>query len=210
MSEKKFKVGDKVKFTGSKLPYYSEREIPYIGAIGKISTIFNYGPKDHTPYAVDFKESGGNSDWCYGENELELVTETSPTPDLSTGYKDDSQKPDMSLIPTDALIGMAKALTYGAKKYEAHNYRKGMHFSRLVAATMRHLSAWNEGKNTDDETGLSHLDHALASLAMLKFMEVNRQDMDNRWLNPIFDNSEIKLTDEEKLEAAKAMSERGR
>lgn len=98
------------------------------------------------------------------------------------GNKNDQSKPDLSLIPTDALWGMAAALTYGAKKYDRHNFREGIAFSRLVAATMRHLSAWNEGENTDSETGLSHLDHAIASLAMLKFMEVNRQDMDDRYI----------------------------
>ncbi len=138
-----------------------------------------------------------------------------------SGTKNDQAKPDLSLIPTDALWGMAAALTYGAKKYDRHNFREGIEFSRLVAACMRHLTAWNEGENIDNETSLSHLDHALASLAMLKFMEVNRQDMDNRYIvekNPDLEfylkNSTCEVTDAEEeemlLRFAEAMQERGR
>lgn len=100
----------------------------------------------------------------------------------SGGKKNDAQKPDLSLIPTDALWGMAEALTYGAKKYDRHNFRKGIAYSRLVAACMRHLSAWNEGEDLDPESGLCHLDHALASLAMLKFMTKHKTDMDDRFI----------------------------
>lgn len=100
----------------------------------------------------------------------------------NVGRKNDQDKPDLSLIPTDALWGMAAALTYGARKYDRHNFRNGIAYSRLVAATMRHLSAWNEGESNDPETSLSHIDHALASLAMLKFMEVNKKEMDDRYI----------------------------
>lgn len=102
----------------------------------------------------------------------------------SGGKKFDGDKPDLSLIPTDALWGTAAALTYGAKKYDRHNFRNGIAYSRLVAATMRHLSAWNEGEELDPESGLSHLDHAMASLAMLKYMTTNKTDMDDRFITP--------------------------
>ncbi len=102
----------------------------------------------------------------------------------SMGQKNDQEKPDLSLIPTDALWGMAKALTYGARKYDKHNFRKGIAYSRLIAATMRHLSAFNEGENNDTESSLSHIDHAMASLAMLKFMMENQSRMDDRYIAP--------------------------
>lgn len=97
------------------------------------------------------------------------------------GKKNDSGKPDLSLIPKDAIWGMGAALTFGANKYGKHNFREGMAYTRLAAACMRHITAYNEGETTDTESGLSHLDHAMASLAMLKFMETNRPDMDDRW-----------------------------
>lgn len=100
---------------------------------------------------------------------------------MSGGKKNDAGKPDLSLVPKDAIWGTAAALTFGAVKYGRHNYREGMAYSRLVAACMRHVTAYNEGESLDPESGLSHLDHAMASLAMLKFMEQHRPDMDDRW-----------------------------
>lgn len=81
--------------------------------------------------------------------------------------KNDSEKPDLSLIPRPAMEAIARALMFGEKKYHRYNYLKGMEYHRLVAAAMRHLTAWQDGETLDPESGLSHLDHATASLAML-------------------------------------------
>lgn len=100
---------------------------------------------------------------------------------LRKGIKDDKSKPDLSLIPKEALFGMAEAFTFGAKKYNKHNYRKGLEYSALVAATMRHLALWADGETYDKESGLSHISHCLSNLAMLKWMEENMPEMDDRW-----------------------------
>jgi hypothetical protein len=100
---------------------------------------------------------------------------------MNGGIKHDNGKPRISLIPREALEGAAKALTFGANKYNAHNFKKGIEYSRLVDAVMRHLIAWIDGEDNDLESGLSHLDHALASLSMLKYMEVNKTEMDDRY-----------------------------
>jgi hypothetical protein len=97
------------------------------------------------------------------------------------GKKFDNGKPRISLIPREAIEGMAKSLTFGALKYNSHNFKSGISYSRLTDAAMRHIIAWVDGENLDPESGLSHLDHALASLAMLKFMEQNRPEMDDRY-----------------------------
>lgn len=117
-------------------------------------------------------------------SELELINTDQTT--NNAGTKHDNGKVRMSLIPTDALIGAANGLTYGERKYGTHNFRNGIEYSRLADATLRHLSAWLEGENLDLESGNSHLDHALATLCMLKFMEVNKPNMDDRWMNPKF------------------------
>ena len=114
----------------------------------------------------------------------------------SGGKKNDQLKPDISLIPTDAIWGTAAALSYGAKKYDRHNFRKGISYSRLVAACMRHLTAWNEGEEIDLESSLSHIDHAMASLAMLKYMMCNVQEMDDRFIIPKNDTESQKNTDQ--------------
>lgn len=97
------------------------------------------------------------------------------------GTKHDSGKPSISLVPKEALWGMAQALTYGAKKYGRHNYRQGIEYSRLADACLRHLTAYMENEDIDEESGNLHLYHALASLAMLTFMHYNRPEMDDRY-----------------------------
>lgn len=100
---------------------------------------------------------------------------------MSGGKKFDQGKPDPSLIPIEAVMGTAKALSYGANKYGKHNYKEGITFSRLTAAAMRHLLAFNNGEDIDGESGNQHLHHALASLAMLSYMVENKPDMDDRY-----------------------------
>lgn len=100
---------------------------------------------------------------------------------MAGGTKHDGNKPDLSLVPKEALWGLANALTYGAKKYGRHNYRAGIQYSRLAAACMRHLTAYMDGADIDIESGNSHLDHALASLAMLAVMAQNNPEMDDRY-----------------------------
>lgn len=83
------------------------------------------------------------------------------------GTKHDTGKPDLSLVPLVAIEQIAKALMYGEKKYGRYNYLKGFDSNRLIAASLRHVTAWNSGEDNDPESGLSHLAHALAGLSML-------------------------------------------
>ena len=101
---------------------------------------------------------------------------------MSGGKKFDNEKPDVSLVPKEAILGTAQALSYGAKKYGRHNYKEGIAFSRLTAAAMRHIIAFNDGEDIDEESGNPHLAHALASLSMLAFMVDNRTDQDDRYV----------------------------
>lgn len=98
-----------------------------------------------------------------------------------TGVKHDDGKPRMDLLPFDSLEEVAKVLSYGAQKYGAHNWRKGFDYSRLVGATLRHLSAWQSGQDTDKETGLSHLAHAAASLLFIIAQEKEGTGKDDRY-----------------------------
>lgn len=100
---------------------------------------------------------------------------------LDTGTKYDGGKPDLSLLPKAGLEAAARAFMYGASKYSRNNYKKGMDWSRLVAAALRHLTAWNDGEVMDQESGLNHLDHALACLHMLAFYQEYNVGIDDRY-----------------------------
>ena len=100
---------------------------------------------------------------------------------MSGGIKFDKDKPEMVLIPVAAKIAMAEAFGYGAKKYGKWNYKKGMDWTRLISATERHLDAFKECEDLDPESGILHLGHALADLAMLVDYYKNKLGNDDRF-----------------------------
>ena len=101
--------------------------------------------------------------------------------DAERGSKADKGKPPISLIPREFLEEVAKAFGYGAEKHGRHNFRKGLRVSRLLDAAFRHISASSNGEDKDPESGLDHLGHAGASLAMALFMLKNRPELDDRY-----------------------------
>lgn len=96
-----------------------------------------------------------------------------------SGKKFDQEKPDMSLLSPFALEEIAKVMTYGKQKYGANNWRNGLAFSRLIAAVMRHLNAYQKGQMVDPETGLSHLAHASCGLLMLLEFEIIKPELND-------------------------------
>lgn len=97
------------------------------------------------------------------------------------GKKFDQGKPRMELLPPLALEEIAKVLTFGAQKYDPWNWAKGISYSRLLGAALRHLLAWGRGENTDPESGLSHLAHAGCCVLFLLHMEKLKPEMDDRF-----------------------------
>lgn len=78
------------------------------------------------------------------------------------------KKPPLHLIPGTALVQMAVAHGLGAKKYGPYNWREtGVVTSTYIGAAERHLRSWFDGENHDPESGVSHLAHVLASIAIL-------------------------------------------
>ncbi len=99
------------------------------------------------------------------------------------GKKLDTGKTLMSLIPFAALTEIGKVLTFGAKKYAAHNWRKGMDWSRLQGALLRHYTAFSEGEDNDPETGLPHLAHLGCCVLFLLEYQLKGLGKDDRYHN---------------------------
>lgn len=104
-----------------------------------------------------------------------------PVNPKKTGTKYDANKTDYTLIPTAALEAEARALMFGEKKYGRYNYTAGFETSRLLAAALRHILAYRDGLSVDSESGLHHLGHARACLAMLLHCEQLGTLQDNRF-----------------------------
>lgn len=97
--------------------------------------------------------------------------------------KFDKGKPKVFLVPPKAIIGTARAMTHGAKKYEFHNYKKGtgLDWDRPASALFRHLLAWIDGEDYDSDSGLHHLDHAGACIAILQDLVYSNIGKDTRF-----------------------------
>ncbi len=74
----------------------------------------------------------------------------------------------MHLWPATATAMGAIGLLDGRSKYGQNNWREaGVRASVYVSACQRHLAAWFEGEDSDPDSQLPHLAHALACLAIL-------------------------------------------
>lgn len=97
------------------------------------------------------------------------------------GKKYDTGKLRIDLIPAQALEELAAVYTYGANKYADHNWRRGIKWSRVFGAMMRHLWAFWRGEDLDEESGLPHLAHAaFGCFALLEYRRT-RRDFDDRY-----------------------------
>jgi hypothetical protein len=123
----------------------------------------------------------GNDKWY--DDMMENSIGTSSVKETATGPKDSLGKPNWSIIPLDAVEFIIPAFEDGMKpeNYGApFTYRNGIPFSKLFAATMRHLIKWYFIKEQDDQKSkVHHLAHAGANILMI-ICNLGRSDCDDR------------------------------
>jgi hypothetical protein len=120
-----------------------------------------------------------------GSTHLPISSFTGPdfSPDLSgpsSASKHDSEKNMLQLLPLGALEAIGEVFTYGATKYGANNWRKGLPWSRLLGALLRHIFSFAQRKDTDEETKKLHLAHAGCCLLMLLESQTKKIGEDDR------------------------------
>jgi hypothetical protein len=87
---------------------------------------------------------------------------------LQAGRKFDGGKLEYGLLPPLALEETVKVLTFGAQKYERDNWQRVPDSKRrYFDALQRHVWAWKQGEQIDQESGLPHLAHAMCCLMFL-------------------------------------------
>lgn len=89
--------------------------------------------------------------------------------DKATRYNEG--KPRLGLIPPEIIIGIGEVLTFGAKKYDDNNWKKGLSDENCMSSCLRHLMAYQAGEEVDSESGLSHLKHAACNLAFMLYFK---------------------------------------
>ena len=107
-----------------------------------------------------------------------------PKPAKAATY-DDGKAP-LATLPWAAIRQMSYVQAYGHRKYgDFHNYRKGLEVSRNLSCALRHIAEYMEGHDTDHESGVNPLAHAMCRLA---FVIQNLEDgtaIDDRYKKPV-------------------------
>lgn len=96
------------------------------------------------------------------------------------GRKDDLGKLRFDLVPARSLEDLVRIYTYGAQKYADRNWEKGIEWSRVFAAMMRHLWAFWSGETLDPESGMPHMAHAAWGCFTLLEYARTHNELDNR------------------------------
>lgn len=87
--------------------------------------------------------------------------------DKDQSAKADKGKLELSLVNPELVKAVAEVRMYGTEKYgDSENWRK-VEPKRYVDALYRHLLAYIEGNEVDEESGLSHLAHMACNLSFL-------------------------------------------
>lgn len=95
------------------------------------------------------------------------VSAKAETRDADQSAKADKGKLELSLVNPELVKAVAEVRMYGTEKYgDSENWRK-VEPKRYVDALYRHLLAYIEGNEVDEESGLSHLAHMACNLSFL-------------------------------------------
>lgn len=113
------------------------------------------------------KRGGVVDEWgniLYIDDNEEVVANRT-TKDQSA--KADKGKIGLSLVNPELVKAVAEVRMYGTEKYgDSENWRK-VEPKRYVDALYRHLLAYIEGDEVDEESGLSHLAHMACNISFL-------------------------------------------
>lgn len=95
------------------------------------------------------------------------------------GVKKDEGKLPYDYLDPVAIEALVGTLQFGAIKYDGWNWAKGLKYSRIIAALLRHLFAMLRGERIDSESGRPHADHVFCNAMFLCHMVNVRPDMDD-------------------------------
>ena len=81
---------------------------------------------------------------------------------------------------SEAMVEAVRVLEFGAKKYKAWNWAKGMAWSVPTGCIIRHTTALQTGEINDPESGLPHMGHIICNIMMLAYYVDHYPEGDDR------------------------------
>jgi hypothetical protein len=96
--------------------------------------------------------------------------------------KDVLNKLPLALVPPALMPAVALVMEYGTRKYGLNDWRDGGDYTDYISAALRHIFAFNEGRDLDEESGIHHLAHAAANLGMLLQWIGENRGNDDRYI----------------------------
>lgn len=105
------------------------------------------------------------------------------TPHIEQGLRFNDNKLRYDLMEPFAQQELARVFTFGAKKYAANNWLKGMDWTKCLASLKRHVAEWELGQDFDDETKCFHMAHAAwNALALVSYVK-HAPQFDDRFVH---------------------------
>ena len=122
-----------------------------------------------------------NPCWWRNETWSQPVASRPDTKDTNPKDSIGCTKPPLHTVPTGPLFEAGAVLLHGHCKYRGYNWRvAGVRSSIYYDAVMRHLMAWWEGEDTDPDSGLPHIAHAISGLCVLRDSQMIGNCTDDR------------------------------
>lgn len=91
------------------------------------------------------------------------------------------KKVSMTCVPASGQIHMARAMMDGVRKYGKMNYRDTpVEASIYIDAAYRHLMSWYDGEEVAEDSGVHHLGHVMACMAIVLDAMENGTLIDDR------------------------------
>ena len=94
------------------------------------------------------------------------------------------------VLPFDVFDKIVEVMGYGANKYDDFNWKK-VSIHDYIAATLRHISKFQQGEVFDKESGFHHLSHAATDLIYALWHELRR--LENEEIENKEELEEIKM-----------------
>lgn len=98
----------------------------------------------------------------------------------STGGQKGAKLAQYSLVPAEPLRLLAEHFGRGSRKYSARNWEKGYEWSLNFDALQRHIWAFWDGEDIDEETGTPHTVAAMWHAAVLTEFMTTHPEFDDR------------------------------